>query len=197
MKWFLNTYRIKGQKGYDPKNFFDNSEPRVLGLLTEKKKPIKTHFLFNIGFARMDPETGEGEKMTRYFHSEVEEIYEATSIAEKYREMRNLILEKVATFQPEKSAWQFDQINSLDISIVPFRLLAGTSFIPTPKKIGYRKAIQNIQNRFDHKCFMYTMGAALRAALGIIDKNPQRLTKELNKLSEKSFDWTGIEFPHL
>ena len=39
------------------------------------------------------------------------------------------------------------------------------------------------------------MGAALRASLGIKVHGPQRLIKELKELSEKSFDWTGIDFP--
>ena len=41
---------------------------------------------------------------------------------------------------------------------------------------------------------MCTMGAALRASLGIKVHDPQRLTKELKELSEKSFDWMGIDF---
>ena len=97
-KGFFKTYRIEGQRGYGPKNVFDEAEPRVLGMLTEKEKPIKTHFLLNNGLTRMDPATGEVEQMTHYFHSDVVEIYEATNILEKYHEMRDLILEKVAIF---------------------------------------------------------------------------------------------------
>ena len=123
---FLETYRVGERKGYDPENFFDGAEPRVLKLLTEKEKPNKTHFLLNEKFTRMDPATGEVEEMTYYFHSDVIEINEATNKAEKYREMRDLLFEKIATFQPQKSWWQFDQILSLDISITPFRPLSGS-----------------------------------------------------------------------
>ena len=123
------------------------------------------------------------------------EIYENTNIAEKYREMVESMLEKIATFQPQKSGWQFDQLLSLDINIAPFRPLSASSYIPIPTKRGYKNCIINIQNKSDNKCFMWTMGAALRAALGIKVHDPQRLTKELKELSEKSFDWTGIDFP--
>ena len=44
-----------------------------------------------------------------YGLNDVIETYEITNIVEKYCEMRDLILEKIATFQPQKSGWQFDQ----------------------------------------------------------------------------------------
>ena len=97
-KGFFKTYRTEGQRGCDRKNFFDESEPRVLGLLTEKEKPIKTHLLLNKGFTRMDPAAGEVEKMTHYFHSDVKKTYETTNVSEKYNEMRDTIMEKIATF---------------------------------------------------------------------------------------------------
>ena len=178
--FFLNTYRIEGQRRYDPKNFFDESELRVLGLLAEKEKPIKTHFLFNNGFTRIDPATGEVEEMTHYFHGDVIEIYETINIVEKYREMRDLILEKIATFQPQKSGWQFDQILSHDISIVPFRPLAGNSYIPTPKKIiGYRKAIVNVQNKSDNECFKWAVTSAVYPQN---TTNPERLSTTQREL---------------
>ena len=179
-KGFFKTYRIEGQRGYGPKNVFDEAESRVLGMLTEKEKPIKTHFLLNNGFTRMDPATGEVEEMTHYFHSDVIEIYETTNIVEKYREMWDFILEKIATFQPQKSGWQFDQILSLDISIVPFRPLAGNSYIPTPKKIGYRKVIINFHNKSDNMCFKWAVTSAVYPQN---TTNPERLSTTLRENS--------------
>mgnify|MGYP001792700937 CR=1 FL=1 len=71
----------------------------------------------------------------------------------------------------------------------PFKPLSAGSYIPTPKKIGYRKGIQNIQNKSDHKCIMWVMAAALRASLGIKVHDPQKLTKELKELAEKILTW--------
>ena len=105
--------------------------------------------------------------------------------------MRDLMLEKIASFQSQKSGWQFDEILSLGISIAPFRPLAGSSYLPTPKKPGFRRSIVNIQNKSDNKCITYTMAAAVS---GTDKKNPQRLTTELKANAEK-FDWTGIDFP--
>ena len=105
--------------------------------------------------------------------------------------MRDLILKKIATFQPEKSAWQFEQINSLDISIAPFKPFAGNSYIPTPKKIGYRKAIVNVQNKSNHERFKCAVTSAVYPQN---TTNPERLSSTLRENSKK-FDWTGIDFP--
>ena len=118
--------------------------------------------------------------MTHYFHGDVIEIYETINIVEKYREMRDLILEKIDTFQPQKSGWQFDQILSHDISIVPFRPLAGNSYIPTPKKIiGYRKAIVNVQNKSDNECFKWAVTSAVYPQN---TTNPERLSTTQREL---------------
>ena len=109
----------------------------------------------------MDLATGKVVKITQHFHSEVILINEATNIEEKYREIRDTILEKVANFQPQKSRLQFSQVLYLDINISPYKPLDRSSYLPTPEYIRYRNAIQNIQNRFDHKCFIWVQLYAL------------------------------------
>ena len=100
---FLNTYRIERQKGYDNINLFDEAEPQILKLYKRKKKPMKTSLHLNNEFIKKDLATGEVVKITQHFHREVIVIDEPTNIEEKYREMRDTILEKVANFQPQKS----------------------------------------------------------------------------------------------
>ena len=42
---YLKTYRIDGQKGYDPKTFTTNIKPKLLDLINNQKKPIKVKFI--------------------------------------------------------------------------------------------------------------------------------------------------------
>ena len=126
-----------------------------------------------------DPETEEVDKMEQHFHSKAVVIYETTNIEEIYKEMRDVILEKTVSFEANKSGWQFSRVLYLYINISPYTPIQPSSYIPTQERISPRKAIQNIQNRYDNKCFMWTMGAFYRASLGINVNNPQRLTKEL------------------
>ena len=154
------------------------------------KKPIKTNFLLNSGFTLTNHATGLVDKMTYYFNSDVIEVYAANNVSEKYIEMRESMLEKIATFQHRGSGWQFDQVVSLDINISPFKLVTGSRYIPTPKKIGYRRAIVNFQNRFDHECFKWAVTSAVYPQ----KDHTERLSKELRENSEK-FDWTDIDFP--
>ena len=107
---FLETYKVEGQKGCDVENLFDDAESKIINLYKSKKKPMKTTFHLNNEYTRTNPITGEVETMTHHFHSEAKVIYESTNISEKYREMRDDILEKVANYHPEESNWQFTQV---------------------------------------------------------------------------------------
>ena len=119
-----------------------------------------------------DPATGAVDKMEQPFHSKAVVIYETTNIEEIYREMRDVVLEKAISFEGNKSGWQFSQVRYLDINIAPYTPPQASSYLPTPKRMRYRNAIQNIQNRSDNKCLMWTMGAFLRDSLGITVHNP-------------------------
>ena len=52
--------------------------------------------------------------------------------------------------------------NSESVSIGVFRPTAGSSFIPSPAEIAKKKAIVNIRNHNDNKCFQYSILAQLR-----------------------------------
>ena len=83
------------------------------------------------------------------------------------------ILENIANFQGRGSNWQFVVINQLEIHLVDYLPLNGSSYIPLPNQITAKKAI-NMKNQ-DNQCFKWSVTRALNP----VDKHAERITKEL------------------
>lgn len=190
LKGYLKTYRVEGQKGYSPKNFLISSKQKVIDLINNKKKPMKMKFTFTCSYIMENPATGEVKQSYGYFQSEVEIITTSTDLSEIFDITFEKLLEKAEKYQKEGSGWVFDYVESLDISIVPFDPLKGSSYIPTPSFIENKKAVINVKNQHDHECLKW----ASTAAIFPVEKNPQRLNKTMWEDAEK-LDWTGINFP--
>ena len=60
---------------------------------------------------------------------------------------------------------------------------------PLPKKIADKKAVINMKND-DDECFKWSVTRARHP----VEKNAERITKELKKQSEE-FDWSELTFP--
>ena len=138
---------------------------------------------------RTDLVTGETDEVDADFHSEIEENLEGTNENELYEEMNERILENIGTFQRRGSNWQFVSVNQLEIHLVDFRPLSGTAFLPLPKKLRNKKAIINMKNN-DNECFKWCVTRALNP----VEKNAERITKELKEQSER-LNWNGLKFP--
>ena len=67
--------------------------------------------------------------------------------------------------------------------------LRGSTFFPLPQKIAEKKSVMNIKND-DDQCFKWSVTRAWHP----VDKNAERITKELKKQSEE-LDWSGLKFP--
>ena len=91
-------------------------------------------------------------------------------------------------FQREGSNWTVDKVKNINIHIVKYKPLNGSSYIPLPAKLASKKAIVNVQNN-DEKCFMWSVLAALHPSVD----NPQRIQKYSKY--ENTLDFKNIAFP--
>ena len=190
LRGFLKTYRINDQEGQDQRIFINHIRHNVKKFLSERKKPLQTaKFIFTCKFQKGVTEE-EMEYSYGYFHTHVERIMEDTDLDELYERMTRECLEKIEKFQNEGSGWQFESVESFDINVDPFKPLRGTSYFPLPNKLAVKKAIINVQNKEDNKCFKW----AVTSAVFPREKNNQRLNDELKENSKK-LNWEGIDFP--
>ena len=184
IKGFLKTHRIDGKKGYDQLTFTKYIRPKVIKFLSERKKPFQVKFIFTCEFRK-------GEEYTYgYFHSDIERIMEDTDLGRIYNIMIAMCLEKISQFQNKGSGWQFDSVVSFDINVDPFNPLRGSSYFPLPAKLAAKKAIINVKNIRDDKCFKWAVTSAVYQR----KVHPERLNGEMKRNSEK-LNWDDIDFP--
>ena len=123
------------------------------------------------------------------FHSSTDVILKSTNLNEIYYTWVSKILETIDTFQNQGSGWTFNSITDLEIHMVKYEPLNGSSYIPLPEKLAKKKAITNIKNE-DNECFKW----AITRAINMVEKNAERIDKKLIMKSNE-LNWDGISFP--
>ena len=105
------------------------------------------------------------------------------------KELLVILFNHVANFLSIGSGWRFDSVQSLAISLCPFRPTIGAgSFIQTPKFL-HSKGVLNIQNLKDDFCFVWCVLAHIHR----VDQHAARTSKYEDFLHE--LNTTGINFP--
>ena len=184
IKGFLKTHRIDGRKGFDQTTFTQYIRPKVIKFLSERKELFQVKFIFTCKFRKGD------DYNYGYFHTNVERIMGDTDLGSIYNIMIAMILEKIDKFQNKGSGWQFDSVVSFDINVDPYNPLRGSSYITLPKKLAAKKAVINVKNMRDNKCFKWAVTSAVYQR----KHHPERLNEEMRRNSER-LNWEGIDFP--
>ena len=185
---FTREKIIDGKPGYDPKTFFQKTRNILIKFFKENKN-TKMKMILICQMQKTDLTTGETIEVEADFHSDIE-----INIAEKDEnklldKMIARIEEVLANFQQSGSNWVFQEIQRLEIHFANWQPIRGSTFIPLPTKLKNKKGVINIKNE-DNQCFKWCIARALNP----VDKNPNRITKELIEQS-KSFNWKGLKFP--
>ena len=188
MSHFTREKIIDGKPGYEPKRFYQETRNLLIKIL-EKNKNTKTKMIFICQMQRTDLKTGETTDIEAEFHSDIETNLEETNDQKLLDRMIARIEEVLANFQQSGSNWVFQQIRRLEIHFANWQPLGGSTFIPLPAKIKNKKALINLKNE-DNQCFKWCVVRALNP----VDKNPNRITKELIEQA-KSLNWNGLKFP--
>ena len=137
---------------------------------------------------RTDLKTGEIIEADADFHSEIEINLEKdeNKLLDK---MIERIGEVLANFQQSGSNWVFVKVNQLEIHMADWKPISGSTFIPLPARIKNKKAVIDLKYE-DNQCFKWCVARALNP----VDKNPNRITKELIEQA-KRLNWSGLKFP--
>ena len=185
---FAREYIIDGRPGYGPQRFFKAVRNLLIKILQENKN-TKTKMIFICKMQRTDLKTGEIIEIDADFHSEIEKNLAETDENKLLDKMIARIGEVLANFQQSGSNWVFQKIIRLEIHFANWQPLGGSTFIPLPAKIKNKGALINLKNE-DNQSFKWCVVRALNP----VDKNPNRITKELIEQA-KSLNWNGLKFP--
>ena len=188
LRGFAKQYTIDGSEGIDAMSYLNQVQPHVIDLLSNNRQ-IKFNLILTCTMERVDIKTGEVHSANVPFLSKTERILDASDVKEIYKKAMDKIMESLASFQMQGSNWRFGRVIKLDINTAVYRPLRGNSYIPLPKKLANKKAIINMKNN-DDQCFKWCIARALNP----IEKNPERIDKNLRKQAE-NFNWKNIKFP--
>ena len=92
----------------------------------------------------------------------------------------------------DASNHKLEFINNIYIKFHEIITPNARTYIPTPKKILYKNAVRNPQNKND-KCFLYAIAISAYYD-GIDKKHPSRICKDLLHFCER-LNINNIEFP--
>ncbi len=100
----------------------------------------------------------------------------------------NNILAGIDQFVQNGSGWVLRNIRYIQINTARYRPVRGSSFIPLPRALAFKRAIINIKNE-DLECFRW----ALLSAIFPVTNHPERVTHYVKYTD--ALDFSGIPFP--
>ena len=186
---FAEKYVIDGKPGLTPFKYFAEKATQIKEFLRNHRN-IKVRMIM---VCIMEKQISE--KLNKfiiesksYFNTETYINLESTDVKVILSQMIKEILEKISIYQMNGSAWYFKEVTSLEIHIVDYKPIKGSSYIPLPDIIMRKKAIINMENK-DNKCFLWSILRYLHP----IEKHKTRLTDIRNY--ENDLNFKGIDFP--
>ena len=87
----------------------------------------------------VDLKSGEVTAKEAAFHSKTEVNLESNDSNELFSKTKETVLESLAKFQRQGSNWRLHSVLSLDLHIVKYVPLGGSSYIPLPKFLAAKK----------------------------------------------------------
>ena len=181
-----STFVVRGKEGYSAEGFLKNNFEKTVEIL-QKHFGFKVKMILVCRMSSADLAEGTTIENDAFFSSPVEEVFEGTDLERLTKKMNEWMLENMRNFQKGKSNWQFLRVEKLEIHLD--EMVVG-KYIPLPDWLESKKALTNMKNVDDEKCFIYCLGRWKNP----VDKNPQRITPLLRKQCEE-FNLEGISFP--
>src|SRR5258708_6082285 len=188
IKGFAKQYTINGKEGIDAKMFLNNVQPLVIRVLT-KNCMNKINMILTCTMERGEIKSGKFIIVDCPFLSKTEIVLQGTLLNTLYKRAVDKILESLDSFQRQGSNWRFKAVVKLDINTITYKPLKGSSYIKLTPFLANKKAIVNMKNE-DDQCFKWCMTRALNP----VDKNQERITKELRIQADK-LKWNDIKWP--
>ena len=168
-------------KGYDALTFLRTAGITLKPIL-KKNKGIKVKLDFYCNMSKSV--LGVGELVMPFqFHSDIELNLEATDEDELYDKMIDRIEHKIQTTQQQESGWTFHSIIKLEMHTVAYKPLEGGSYIKLPKEIANKKAVVNMKNTSDDKCFLWSVLRALNPVKDHKARIDDKLKSKINTVN--------------
>lgn len=154
-----------------------------------ENRQTRVMLILNSKMTRQELFSEEIKILEAHFQTKTIVNLEATDESELFNVMVDTIEERIQNFNQQGSNWRFQRVLSLDVHLVDYIPLRGSSYIKLPKFLRGKKAVINIQNKDDNQCFKWSVLRHLHPS----KNHPERLSSL--REYENNLDFTGIEFP--
>ena len=182
-------YVIKGDPLYGPSEFLHIAKPWIINIIASNRN-IKTKLYLNCLMSRSDP-LGTIVKKFKFRSIGYKIITEATDPHEIYNEMIDEIEEEIQKVeQAEGSGWVFLEVENLTLHTDIWDPIKASSYIDLPRELKNKKAIINMKNKDNNKCFLWSVLRGLNPK----NEHPERIDEDL-KSKENTLNMEGIEYP--
>lgn len=192
-----NVLRIRWQiSDYDPRVVLKNMKKVVLQTLTTQSEKFNDNIKWYIILEVEMEKTVHDECETRTVHfrgvtQTCINIRETDAASVLYNESQDKILNTIETYLNTGSGWCVHRVRMLELNIVRYRPIHGanSSYIKLPPFIANKKAVINVKNPNDNKCFLWSVLAYLYNQPG---RNYQL---SWYKKYEKTLNMDNINYP--
>ena len=188
---FAVKYIIRGIFGLTPMKFFERIYKNLKDFFTYHRN-IKFKMVLVCIMEKQNISKSVGligiEEDKAYFNTSTHINIESTDVDKLLQICIDDIDAKIESYQEAGSAWNFKEVDKLEIHTVEYNPTSGSSYIPLPDWISNKKAIVNIKNK-DEKCFLWCILRYLYPK----ERDEERLTGL--KKYEFSLNTKGITFP--
>ena len=189
-KNFTVQYVINGNPTYGPTVFLEVAKPHIINIMNTNPN-IKARLYLNCLMKRTDSDGFTLVKKFAFHSIRYKIITEATDPHEIYNEMVDEIEEEIQKVENAVgSGWVFLQVENLTLHTDIWDPIKASSYIDLPEELKNKKALINMKNENDHKCFLWCVLRALNPK----DKNAERIDKDL-KSKENTLNMSGITYP--
>ncbi|GFW00194.1 uncharacterized protein TNCV_2914761 [Trichonephila clavipes] len=160
----VQTWVIRNARNFkDPTAFLENCRTMVIEKLSQRVG-VKANLQLYCDYQR------EQETREFLFKTMNQIILESTDLNEFYNEVVDKLKREVEEFEARRSGWRLIEIKYLELRINKYNPLRGSSYIDLPKTIKAKKAVINVKNLDDNKCFMWAILSALHPADDHVDR---------------------------
>lgn len=126
--------------------------------------------------------------------TKTEIILLGTDLEKWFQSLVRVMLAKYENRPQRNSNWTLNSIEDLELHISKYIPLNGSSHIPLPQAIESKKAVINVQNFNDHRCFAYAMVTRSLYELEPKIKNLHRIG-HYTEGRMRIFNFQDIRFP--
>ena len=128
--------------------------------LSLKQNPQKYYIAIKVRFFKQDKD-GNRTEDSAFFHGTMHTLLRDEEFEEAFQTSLKKIWSAFDVYLKNGSGWILERVEKILLNTYNYQPIGVSSYIPTPESVATKKAVINVQNKNDQKCFEYSVLAAL------------------------------------